>query len=86
MNRGDVISHAQQPPLLDYAFRATCFWLDESPPVAGEQVTVEFGASAARASIAAVEGVMDSASLQQLRSATRAPPMIVGLSIFCWGC
>jgi bifunctional enzyme CysN/CysC len=65
-NRGDVISHVQQPPLLDYAFRATCFWLDEAPPQLGEQVTVKFGPTTARAVIAAIEGVVDSSSLQTL--------------------
>lgn len=66
VNRGDVVSHVHQPPLLDYAFRATCFWLDETPPQTGEQVTVQFGATTARAVIAAIEGVVDSSSLQSL--------------------
>lgn len=66
VNRGDVVSHVHQPPLLDYAFRATCFWLDEMPPQTGEQVTVQFGATTARAVIAAIEGVVDSSSLQSL--------------------
>lgn len=66
VNRGDVISHVQQPPLLDYAFRTTCFWLDEQPPQAGEQVTVQFGPTTARAVISAIEGVVDSSTLQPL--------------------
>jgi bifunctional enzyme CysN/CysC len=66
VNRGDVISHVQQPPLLDYAFHATCFWLDEAPPQTGEQVTVQFGATTARAVVAAIEGVVDSSTLQPL--------------------
>ncbi len=65
-NRGDVVSHMDQPPLLDYGFRATCFWLDEAPPQTGEQVTVKFGPTTARAVIAAIEGVVDSSSLQTL--------------------
>lgn len=66
VNRGDVISHVQQPPLLDYAFRTTCFWLDEQPPQAGEQVTVQFGPTTALAVISAIEGVVDSSTLQPL--------------------
>lgn len=66
VNRGDVISHTHQPPLLDYAFRAVCFWLDEAPPQTGEQVTVQFGPTTARAVIAAIESVTDSSSLQPL--------------------
>lgn len=65
-NRGDVIAHVHQPPLLDYAFRTTCFWLDEAPPQTGEQVTVKFGPTTARAVIEAIEGVVDSSSLQAL--------------------
>jgi bifunctional enzyme CysN/CysC len=66
VNRGDVVSHGQQPPAVDYAFRAVCFWLDEVPPETGEQLTVQFGPTSARAVIAAVENVTDSASLQRL--------------------
>jgi bifunctional enzyme CysN/CysC len=68
INRGDVVSHVDRAPFLDYAFRAICFWLDESPPELGEQVTVQFGPTTARAVIAAVDAVMDSATLQQLSS------------------
>lgn len=66
VNRGDVISRAAQPPAVDYGFHATCFWLDEAPPEPGEQVTVQFGPTQTRAVIAAVESVMDSASLERL--------------------
>lgn len=66
VNRGDVVSHVHQPPLLDYAFRAVCFWLDEVSPRVGEQFTVQFGATTARAIVSAIEGVVDSSSLQSL--------------------
>jgi bifunctional enzyme CysN/CysC len=65
-NRGDVISHVHQPPLLDYAFRATCFWLDETAPQIGEQLTAKLGPTTARVAVAAIEGVVDSSSLQTL--------------------
>ncbi len=70
VNRGDVVSHADRPPQLDYAFRAICFWLDETPPQVGEQLTVQFGATTARAVIAAIESVVDSSSLQTLATDT----------------
>jgi bifunctional enzyme CysN/CysC len=66
VNRGDVISHPHQPPLLEYGFRTLCFWLDESPPQAGEQLTVQFGPSSVRAIVSAIESAIDTASLQQL--------------------
>jgi bifunctional enzyme CysN/CysC len=66
VNRGDVISDLRQPPILDYAFRATCFWLDETPPQPGEQVIVQSGPTRVRALISAIEGVIDSSSLQAL--------------------
>ncbi len=66
INRGDVVSHAHEPPALDYIFRATCFWLDEAAPQVGEQVTLEFGPTRIRAAIAAIESVVDSSTLQQL--------------------
>ncbi len=66
VNRGDVISHELQAPVLDYGFRAACFWLAETPPVVGEQLTVEFGPTTARVAITAIESVTDSASLERL--------------------
>jgi bifunctional enzyme CysN/CysC len=72
VNRGDVVSHRHQPPAVDHTFRAVCFWLDEVPPETGEQLTVKFGPTTARAVIADVEGVTDSASLQRL-SVERIP-------------
>lgn len=65
-NRGDVLSHVQQPPAGDYAFHATCFWLDEQPPEVGEQLTAEFGPTTARVVVSAIESAMDSASLERL--------------------
>lgn len=68
INRGDVISHVDDAPSLEYSFRATCFWLDDAPPVAGEQLTVRFGPTSARAVISAIESVTDSASLEAVSS------------------
>lgn len=66
VNRGDALSHLDQPPLLDYVFRSVCFWLDEAPPVAGEPVTVQMGPTTARAIIASIERVIDSSTLKPL--------------------
>lgn len=63
VSRGDVVSHVQQQPAVEYAFRALCFWLDERPPQPGEQVTVELGPTATRAAIVSVESAVDSSSL-----------------------
>ena len=64
INRGDVISHVANAPSLEYRFNATCFWLDDAPPVAGEQLTICFGPASARAVVTAIESVIDSASLE----------------------
>lgn len=65
-HRGDVLSHRDQPPRLEYAFRALCFWLDETPPAVGEQLQIQFGPTTARVIVSAIESVTDSASLEQL--------------------
>lgn len=72
VNRGDVISHVHDAPVLEYSFRATCFWLDDAPPMVGEQVTIHFGPTTVRALISAIESVTDSASLEHL-SVERIP-------------
>lgn len=72
VNRGDVVSHLDRVPVVTYNFRALCFWLDETPPIAGEPVTVKFGATSVRAVVSDIEGVTDSASLQRL--STEHPP------------
>lgn len=81
VHRGDVISHPGQPPALDYVFRATCFWLDETPPVPGEQLLVQMGPTSARVIVAAIEGVTDSASLEQLGTANVTRFAIVQLRL-----
>lgn len=63
VNRGDLISDPAHPPRLEYAFRVLCFWLDESPPVQGEQLYAQFGATSVRAVITQIEEATDSASL-----------------------
>ncbi len=68
VNRGDVVSHVHQPPVCDYGFHALCFWLDEEPPSLGEQVTVQFGPTTARAVISGIDKVVDSSTLQPLTS------------------
>lgn len=72
VNRGDVISHAQDAPELEYIFRAVCFWLDETPPSVGEQLTVHLGPTTVRAVISGIENATDSASLERL-SVDRIP-------------
>lgn len=66
VNRGDLVSHLDRPPSREYAFRATCFWLDNTPPSVGEQLNVHFGPSTSRAVITDIENVTDSASLERI--------------------
>lgn len=66
VNRGDVISHMQNTPTLEYVFSTACFWLDESPPAIGEQLTVHFGPTTVRAVITSIESALDSATLERM--------------------
>ena len=66
VNRGDLVSHVQLAPSMEYVFHTACFWLDESPPRVGEQLAVHFGATTVRAVVSAIEGATDSATLERL--------------------
>ncbi len=83
VSRGDVISHLQQPPSLDHGFHALCFWLDETPPQVGEQFTVQQGPTTARAVLAGIESVIDSASLEQLGTEFIPRYAVVELRLRC---
>lgn len=63
VERGDVASHEQHPPLLSPVFRATLFWLARRPLEPGMALKLKLGTREAMVTVQAVERVIDAGTL-----------------------
>jgi sulfate adenylyltransferase subunit 1 len=57
--RGDVLSHAQQPPAVTRKFTAHLAWLDQDPLSPGRRYWLKHGTQAVRATIDALDSRLD---------------------------
>ena len=76
VDRGDLVAATAALPHLDRGFFASCFWLSDAPPTEGENVTVQFGPTTARASVLAMRSAVDSATLEPLGEAIQQYALI----------
>jgi bifunctional enzyme CysN/CysC len=72
VERGDLASHPDRPPVLTNVFRATLFWLGRRPLAAGCQVKLKLATRVAPVVVEAVEAVIDTDSLAR-RPAGQVP-------------
>ena len=63
VERGDVASHPEQPPILSNVFRARIFWLGALPLGRGESLTLKLGTASAPVTVASVDRVIDTGDL-----------------------
>jgi bifunctional enzyme CysN/CysC len=66
IERGEIASHRTAAPMLTHRFRATLFWLDAQPLVAGHSYRVRFGTAEFPATVEKIERVIDTDSLASL--------------------
>jgi bifunctional enzyme CysN/CysC len=66
IERGDVISHAQQGPRDTRRLRARIFWLHDKPLSKGDQILVRLGTREVRASVAAITNAVDPGDLESV--------------------
>ena len=64
VERGEVISHANNAPMETNVFRARLFWLGEAPLLVGNRYKLKLGTSEARVQVEAIEQVVDTSVLQ----------------------
>jgi bifunctional enzyme CysN/CysC len=63
VERGQVASHQQMPPMLTNAFRARVFWLGRKPLRAGSNYVVKLSTNRFEARVEAIERVIDTGDL-----------------------
>ena len=70
--RGDVITHAQQPPVVSRKLTARLAWLDPEPLVPGRRYWLKHGTQTVRATIDALESRLDLETLEPGKADTLA--------------
>ncbi len=68
VERGDVIAHAGATPCDTRRIRARVFWLHEKPLSKGDQILIRLGTRESRASVVAIEKVVDPGSLSHAQT------------------
>jgi bifunctional enzyme CysN/CysC len=63
VERGDVASHVERPPMLSNVFRAHLFWLGKEPLKPGKQLKLKLATDEAVVTVQAIERVIDTQSL-----------------------
>jgi bifunctional enzyme CysN/CysC len=63
IERGNIISHVESPPLLTGRFHARIFWLGNDPLQTGKRYTVKLGTAEFRCEIEQVSHVLDTETL-----------------------
>ncbi|MDR0827270.1 MAG: 50S ribosome-binding GTPase [Desulfovibrio sp.] len=61
--RGEVISHAERPPLITRSFRASVFWLGKKPLRRGNRYKLKIATRAVEVVVEEIFGVIDSSTL-----------------------
>ena len=59
VERGETVSHAEQPPIETDVFRAWLFWLGRTPLRAGRRCTLRLGAAAVAVEVQSIDRVID---------------------------
>jgi bifunctional enzyme CysN/CysC len=67
VERGELASHAQAPPVETTVFRARLFWMARDPLAAGQETTVRIATREFKATVQAVERVIDTETLEERR-------------------
>ena len=63
VERGELVSHEEHPPVETNVFRARLFWLGKNPLVAGSQYTLKFGSLHRPVTVERIERVIDTDDL-----------------------
>ncbi|MCX7630704.1 MAG: adenylyl-sulfate kinase [Geminicoccaceae bacterium] len=66
VERGEIMSHESDPPLLTNVFKARVFWLGERPLTIGSTYKLKLATSEATVTVEAIEKAIDTAELKPL--------------------
>ncbi len=67
VERGEMASHVEAPPLETTVFRARLFWTAREPLAAGQEVTARIATREFKATVQAIERVVDTETLEERR-------------------
>jgi bifunctional enzyme CysN/CysC len=65
VERGEVASHADRPPVLTDRFRARLFWLSANPLGAGQRLQVQIGTAGLAVRVVSIDAVLSSEDLSR---------------------
>ncbi|GBD44970.1 Bifunctional enzyme CysN/CysC [bacterium HR40] len=63
VERGEIVSHLEQPPMETTVFRGRLFWLGEKPLEVGRSYTLKLATTEAQVTVEAIERVIDTSDL-----------------------
>jgi len=63
VERGEIASHAEEPPQLSTVFRATLFWLGKSPLLVGKGYKLKLSTQEAAVTVQSIERIVDTDTL-----------------------
>ncbi len=63
VERGEIVSHAEEPPQLSTVFRATLFWLGRSPLLVGKSYKLKLATQEATVTVQSIERIVDTDTL-----------------------
>ena len=67
VERGDVASHVEKPPVLSAVFKANLFWLGREPLTVGRQFKMKLATDEAQISVVSIERVINTETLGSSR-------------------
>lgn len=68
LERGEMLSHPEDPPQLTTVLRATLFWLGRTALTEGQSLTLKLGTARYAVEVAAIEQAIDTESLERRRA------------------
>jgi bifunctional enzyme CysN/CysC len=63
VERGEMVSHKEQPPIESNVFRARLFWLGHEPLVAGNRYTLKLATTETEVTVQSIDRVIDTGDL-----------------------
>jgi len=68
VERGELVSHAEHPPIETDVFRARIFWLGHEPMVKGKSYRIKLGTLEAPVTVQSIESIIDTSDLSNTSS------------------
>ena len=71
MERGEVISHIQDPPIESNVFRGQVFWLGQDPLVVGKKYKLKLGSCETQVEVQSIDSIINIENAQDVLSLSK---------------